>query len=468
MSADRFLSLSPNRRTALFLSVKLLGASFINAACGSDQQAAVVEPTKESVGIKVIRIPQELIDISTPEAVIDISRRLTEEYSTLNKRYSTEELDNYARIITLQKIHLIKEQEPGYPILTRGDIVRVSGQDFSLTLDSPNFVVAAALVDLHFKEKLQLDTTEDSYAAFVRRESAINNLLWLRENLEIRIEDAPPFARTEDLEKIAIMLRTLKESGIGTLPTRATISSYKDDQVLGFYVQRADTLLLQLDVTNPASIAVAKSFGKYMTWRNHDIFFGYDDTVKSATSTIKTAYKQPSMRYTNDYGVLIKPDDDFTFALYDFIMEGERLRKRIAYAQYMGYTAEAQILTAKTKYLKEVLGKEFSINGQEKVIYPYQSGDVVWHDSWDKERPYTFLRPRPTLAIDPNWPFVPDGVDIAFQLLNQPPQTISDHQKREATTFRNVLAGRVIPSGEFIPTKNPAWVSQEWFGGKTR
>ena len=418
--------------------------------------------------------PSGATSTSTPENLVENFRALYDKthyiafnYVELRQTFSQEEIRQQAKDLTILKARLIEkaylrlkldgeQQEVKVEKRDDRDIVIIRGQEFDVRYSSCDFFIGAALVDYLFEEQFDHFLKEAPGFESDRQtlpDSNIENLLWLADHLEeVELGDVSPITRTSGLDTLGRALRVLEESGL-SIPKKVKIDQFSFEEGENPHKdENPDTILLE--AADFGGFNSARPVASFLAARKPNMVGDYLEVV---SRTYRSQRQPTETEFFNPKGEV-----DFINAFEGYMFHGVRFRKRIAYAKIQGLEAEEVMLRVRYDFLKKVLGgREFSINSQIKPVVSYKVGDDLRIN--DYERPDNsgiILRQRPTLEIDPNWPYI--NHDAFVQIIDGS-QVLLDHEKRQATTMWRVQRGEIGMHG-FEGYGLPGWVSEEWFG----
>ena len=432
-----------------------------------------VEPTTTAR-----QLEQPSAEAISPQAVrnlYNLEKETISGYFDLRRQgITTENIRAKSKEFTILKARTVwgADPFPESPTISNDGNILIFNNGRQLNLDKPtDFVLGTAVVDYLFHSRFE-EYLQDEISFWFDRQrltpyEGLENIFWLKDNIEIEMGDIPPVARTESLEQLTRGLMFMQEAGI-ELPTKAKIEAFGFEDSNIYENVDDDTLLLQVFSYPDGDFRVATSLTDYIIARNPDILKNYKGQVEVAFNSQTDEITEPKLLSSNDYGYVYDDEGELPIILADFIYDGSGFRKKIEYAMATGHIVEGNILQAKYDYARQVLGGiETSEDGRKRILSTYNAGDIVTiADYEDASRPGIFLRETPTLEIDPERPAVYDGWKV--QVVDGPVLYIDD-VNLEATRMWRVQEGTVANGRVFVGDNDrTGWISEEWFGEKLK
>lgn len=163
--------------------------------------------------------------------------------------------------------------------------------------------------------------------------------------------------------------------------------------------------------------------------------------------------------------------EEYANAFNRYFMEGDGFRKSIIEGE--GDRTSQGLEREEYRFMKNLFaGQEFRWNGIPPVRLNerlgedtrLEIGDVIEITDTDIERPGIFLRPTPSLAIDPNYPTVWDRYSVKIV---GGPEFLYDKRGREVVMWEVEVGDFSTHTKEFFQDiRGPQrdWISQEWLG----
>ena len=385
-------------------------------------------------------------------------------YERRLKVSSQEEIRQSVKDLTIQKARLIEREyiglglygePPNARVENRDgrDIVLIRGQEFDVRHSSSDYFIGAALIDYLFEEKFA-DILKDVPGFESNRQillpSNMEEILWLQSHLvDVQLGDVSPITRTRDLATLARALKVFEAVGLPR-PNKLKLDKSLFEKGGNPHHKFKDPDTILLDATKSGGFDSARSIASFLATRKPNLVGDYLEVVSRA-------YKSQRQPIANGY-FTPNGEEGFIKALEDYMFDGVSFRKKIAYAETWGRLEAGKVmLQVPYAFLKHALGnREFSINFKVKLIMEYKIGDTVMIDDYARpDKPGIVLRQRPTLKIDPGWPYVNDGTLV--QIIGGS-ELVPDDEKDQATRMW------LIRRHGLGVSEQPGWVSEEWFG----
>ncbi len=364
---------------------------------------------------------------------------------------SREEIYKAARDIVIRQALLRQQNEPFSPISVKDRLtIEIYRQGYNLK-NPHEFVIAAALVDLLLRGRY-IDNFRPGNEIFPNAEK-------LRELVEFEESDAPPFVEGVNLALLSQALQTLKQAGKPT-PSKIRLSHSNTSP----FDREQGTFNFRF---SPNVYSPFNELASFYREADPALFPDFNNAVDEAYARTIQPIIDSTLLFANDNEVTEDREADFVHTFFAFFNDGVGLRKRIDYAREVGLLGEHEILKAKYDTLKNWLGAEISIRGKIKRIDSYGIDDYAVVNDHEPERSGIFLRPHPTLEIDPEWPAVISRTKLKIL---EGPRMIMDFNNRQATRMWRVeVVGGVVlyQKIELLETQpTRGWISEEWFGGR--
>lgn len=392
--------------------------------------------------------------IKEAQSLFDFSRKM-QNYQRQPKHKDKDQLFQTAREKILRVVaadtydsYTKISRSGGFPVVISGDTLTTQWGEFNLN-SLNDTIYGYATLELMFNNILANKPYPNLSSAHIW------GIQMLRSNPGISLEfigtDGPPIVSPQALSELNTARLLLANQRIA-IPRKAEISSaiaieQEEKGVLRFSQRPYQDLGLYYLNNEPELL---QDFKKALATLNQSAGSEVDPTLLGVSND--------SYAYT--------PEQRFIETFAKYFQNGTEFRKRILYAQATDHPIEASLLQAKYDVFKNWSSVEISNNFRPFDTNSfYLDEEVFVADPTRTSKNFgIYLRPEPTLDIDPAWPYV-DNCYMARILGER--TIVLDHFKKQATLMYRVDAypeGRSVCEnwGVFNHQEASGWIPADY------